>query len=147
MEPWQMTILAAAGTAIVAVLLIYAAILKGKIRKNRDFTRKLETVLQKNETVRVICPQRGGNAILTSKRLLFDTREGFTALPLTKIQKLRGMTKEGKTTVSPPKMAKLLIQSDTDYTLTNTGPEFLELAKHLTGQQKRRTASGRKHEA
>lgn len=140
MESWQMTILAVAGAAIVAVLLIWAAVLKRKSRKMRDFTRKLETVLQKNEKVRVICPQRGGNAILTNKRLLFDTKSGFLSLPMTKIQKLQGVTKQGKNTVSPGKMEKLTIQADKELTLYHTGDEFVDLAGQLIRARKKKGA-------
>lgn len=136
MEPWQIYLPAALAAAALTALAWNAAISRRKNRIQRDFSRKLETVLQNKETVSVICPQRGGNVVLTSKRLLLDTKEGFTALPFHKIKKLQGFTKEGKTTVSPQKMAKLLIKSETDYTLTNTGPEFTALVKELKGKKK-----------
>lgn len=136
MESWHIYLLVAVGTALLMALSLRSRLLRRKRRKQRDFTRKLEMVLQPKETVKTVCPQKRGTVILTNKRLLFETPQGFTALPLTRIKKLQGLTREGKSTVSPPKMEKLIIKSEKDYTLTNTGPEFLELAKGLKGKKK-----------
>ena len=125
--------------AVLALILaawLYAAWDRRKKRKYRDFTRKLETVLQKKETVEAICPQKGGYVVLTTNRLLFDTRQGFLAVPLSKIKRLQGTTAEGKTTVSPPKMKTLTIKADHDFCLENTGEEFLQLAKILRQKKK-----------
>lgn len=122
------------GIALAAWLL--AAWEKRKKRKYRDFTRKLETVLQKKETVEAICPQKGGYVVLTTGRLLFDTREGFQAVPLSKIKSLRGTTPEGKATVSPPKMKQLTIKADHDFCLENTGEDFVQLVKLLKQKNK-----------
>lgn len=125
---------------LLAVLLfgawLRAAAKRRKMRKYRDFTRKLETVLQPKETVEAMCPQKNGYVVLTSSRLLFDTREGFQALPLHKIKKLQGTTPEGKATVSPPKMKTLVIKSERDFCLDNTGEEFVCLVKRLKQKRK-----------
>lgn len=113
-----------------------AALDRRKKRKYRDFTRKLETVLQKKETVEAICPQKGGNVVLTTSRLLFDTKEGFQAVPLHKIKRLQGITPEGKTTVSPPKMKTLTIKAERDFCLQNTGEDFVRLVKLLKQKKK-----------
>lgn len=144
MEPWQ-TYFVAAALSLSALLLLASRIAARKQKqKERDFARKLETVLQNKETVTVICPQRSGRVILTGKRLLFETREGFTALERTKIKKLQGLTKEGKTTVSPPKMKKLIVKGEQEYTLYNTGQEFACLAGHLISGRKNSRQVGKK---
>lgn len=121
--------------ALVGCLLLSAwlaaALDRRKKRKYRDFTRKLETVLRKKETVEVICPQKGGYVVLTTARLLRDTREGFQAVERKAIRRLQGTTAEGKPTVSPPKMKQLTIKADHDLTLQNTGEEFAALVKLL----------------
>lgn len=131
MESWQIWFLIAIGAAALGALVLSAAYRRYQGRKQRDFARKLETVLQKKETIEVICPQKGGLVILTNTRLLFETKEGFIALPRSAIKSLRGTTAEGKATVSPPKMKTLTIKAGKDYTLSNTGQEFLLLAKAL----------------
>ena len=136
MESWQICLLAAIGAAAMGVLFLCSAWKRHKRRKERDFTRKLETVLQKKEAVEVICPQRGGRVILTTTRLLLETKEGFTALPLGRIKSLRGTTAEGKATVAPARMKSLTIKADTDLVLQNTGEEFLQLAKRLKQRRK-----------
>ena len=112
------------------------ALERRKQRKARDFTRKLETVLQKKETVEAICPQKGSNVVLTTSRLLFDTKEGFQAVPLHTIKKLQGTTPEGKATVSPPKMKTLTIKAERDFCLQNTGEDFVLLVKRLKQKRK-----------
>ena len=136
MESWQICLLAVIGAAALGALFLCSAWKRHKKRKERDFTRKLETVLQKKETVEVICPQKCGRVILTSTRLLLETKEGFTALPLSHIKSLRGTTAEGKATVVPARMKSLTIKADTDLLLQNTGEEFLQLAKLLRQRKK-----------
>ena len=136
MESWQIGLLAVIGAAAVGARFLCSAWQRYKGRKQRDFTRKLETVLQKKETVEVVCPQRGGRVILTSTRLLLETKEGFTALPLSRIKSLRGTTAEDKSTVVPARMKSLTIKADTDLVLQNTGEEFLQLAKRLKQRKK-----------
>lgn len=136
MESWQVCLTVAIGATALGALLLLTAYQRHKMRKQRDFTRKLETVLQKKETVQVICPQKGGRVILTNTRLLTETKVGFTALPLTAIKSLRGTTAEGKNTVSPAKMKSLTIKANTDLLLQNTGEEFVQLAKLLRQRKK-----------
>lgn len=115
---------------------IVTAVDRRKKRNHRDFLRKLETVLQPKETVEVICPQKSGNVVLTTSRLLFATREGFQALPLHKIKKLQGTTPQGKATVAPGKMKTLVIKAEHDFCLQNTGDEFVTLVKKLKQKKK-----------
>lgn len=136
MNSWHICLLTAIGAAALGALLLLAACQRHKMRKQRDFARKLETVLQKKETVQVICPQKGGRVILTNTRLLVETKAGFTALPLTAIKSTKGTTAEGKATVSPPKMKSLTIKANTNLTLQNTGEEFTQLAKLLRQRNK-----------
>ena len=81
MTLWQ-KIAAAAVLLLILFLLIRSAVRKAKERKWRDAERKLETVLLPKETVKAVCPQKKGRWILTSKRLLFETKAGFTAVAL-----------------------------------------------------------------
>ncbi|MDO5152204.1 MAG: hypothetical protein Q4D50_02455 [Eubacteriales bacterium] len=129
METWQYMLAVALAAALL--LAIRSAVIKRKKRKERDFTRKLETVLQPRETVKVVCPNRGGRCILTSRRLLVETREGFIAYPFAKIKGLRGLDSSGKTTASVPKMVSLTVKAEKEYTVYNTCGEFAELAKQL----------------
>ena len=76
---------------IAAVILSLAAISRSSLQKRRDYkrrdaTRKLELVLQPRETVKVICPQKKGRVILTSKRILFDTKDGFNAVNIKSVK-------------------------------------------------------------
>ena len=73
---------------------------KRRLGKQRDFARKLELVLLPRETVKVICPQKGRNCVLTSKRVLFETKNGFTAVNIKEIKRTSGLTEEGKKTTS-----------------------------------------------
>lgn len=136
MNSWQICLTVAIGATALGTLLLLTAYQRRKMRKQRDFARKLETVLQKKETVQVICPQKGGRVILTNTRLLVETKGGFTALPLTAIKSTKGTTAEGKATVSPPKMKSLTIKANTNLTLQNTGEEFIQLAKLLRQRKK-----------
>lgn len=134
MEHWQyLPVLAA---LVILPLAIWSAARKRKKRKERDFTRRLETVLQQKETLKVVCPQKTGHCALTSSRLLFENGEGFTAVPLTKIKRVQGFLKDGKSTTSPAKMASMTIKTDKEYTLYNTSPEFVEIAKALKNRKK-----------
>ena len=136
MEPWQTYVVAVALSLAVLLLLAVRISARKKKQKERDFLRKLETVLRSRETALVICPQRSGRVILTEKRLLLETKAGFTALDRGRIRNIQGLTKEGKTTVSPPKMAKLLLKGEQEYTLYNTGAEFEQLVRALKGKKK-----------
>ena len=116
------------------LLALKNALHKRKLGKQRDFARKLELVLLPRETVKVICPQRHGRCVLTSKRVLFETRTGFTAVLIKDIKRTQGLTEEGKKTTSVPKMVSLTIRAGEEYTIVNTGEEFLDLARQLTAK-------------
>ena len=116
------------------------ALRKRKLGKQRDFARRLETVLLPRETVKVICPQKKGNAVLTGKRVLFETRTGFTAVHIKDIKRISGLTEAGKRTTSIPKMVSLTFKAAEEYTLVNTGEEFLDFAKQLTAKVKKQNA-------
>ena len=99
MEYWQYLLIAAA--AVILLLAVRSAVIKRRKRLERDFTRKLETLLQPRETVKVVCPNAEGRWVLTSRRLLIETKEGFMAIPFSKIKQLKGVDAAGKTTMSP----------------------------------------------
>ena len=141
MEYWQY--LSGFAAVIVLLLAIRSAVVKKRKRKERDFTRKLETVLQPRETIKVVCPNHGSRWILTSRRLLLDTKDGFLAYPFGKIKKLQGFDSTGKATASVAKMKRLTVtvaKTDEEYTLDNSCEEFSQLA----GQLKRQTAKKKK---
>ena len=133
-------ILAALALAVILVLMIWSAIAKKRRLKQRDFDRKLETVLQPEEEVEVIHRDKSGRWILTNKRLLLDTKDGFTATSFKKIKSISGVMPDGKKTVAPAKMVNVTIKADREITLHNTGETFVELVKQL----KKKTAKPRK---
>ncbi len=114
----------------VLLLMIRSAARKHRERRQRDFTRTLETVLQPKETVKLVCPQKKGNCTLTSRRLLFETREGFTAVPLNTIKRIQGRTKDGKSTTVAEKMVSLTVKAEKEHTIY-PGENFPELYKAL----------------
>ena len=121
---------------IAAVLLVLLAAIRSFWRKRRDFqsrnaTRKLELVLQPRETVKVICPQKKGRVILTSKRILFETRDGFHAVLIKNIKRVQGSNDKGNRTTVPGNMVRLTVQAEQDYEIRNSCPEFEEFAKQL----------------
>ena len=121
---------------IAAVLVALTAIIRSSIRKHREYqfrdaTRKLELVLQPRETIKVICPQKKGRVVLTSKRILFDTKDGFNAVAIKTIKKIQGSNEKGNRTTSVPKMVSLTIKADQDYEIKNSCPEFEEFARQL----------------
>ena len=121
---------------IAAVLLVLIAVIRSSWRKRRDFqsrnaTRKLELVLQPRETIKAVCPQKKGRVILTSKRVLFDTKDGFQAIPIKTIKRVQGNNEKGNRTTVPAKMVSLTIKADQDYEIQNNCPEFAEFAKQL----------------
>ena len=121
-----------AAAALTGVALITLSILrKNRESKYRDAARKLELVLQSRETIKVICPQKKGRVILTSKRILFDTKEGFHAVPIKTIKKVQGNNEKGNRTTSLPKMVSLTIKAEQEYKVKNSSPEFAEFAKQL----------------
>ena len=121
---------------IAAVLLVLIAVIRSSWRKRRDFqsrnaARKLELVLQPRETVKVICPQKKGRVILTSKRILFETGDGFHAVLIKHIKKVQGNNEKGNRTTVPANMVRLTVQAEQDYEIRNSCPEFEEFAKQL----------------
>ena len=144
MTVWQELTAAAAAILILLVLLVRSAVRKARDRKWRAAERKLTTVLQPKETIKAICPQKKGRWILTSKRLLFETREGFHAIALKDIKKVKGSTKDKKTTTVPARMVSLTVSGPEEYTLRNTCEEFVPLAKQLQDKIKKQNARKKK---
>lgn len=129
MQPWQE--LLAAAVMVSVILAIRSSLRKSRDRKLREKLRKMELVLQPRETIKAICPQRRGRCILTSKRLLLETTQGFQAIPLKSIKKVQGNNEKGNRTTSIPKMVSLTIKAEQEYTIKNNCPEFEEFAKQL----------------
>ena len=144
MRPWQETQTAAAAVLLVLLLVIRSSLRKRRERKMRDFTRTLETALLPRETVKVVCPQKKGRWILTSKRLLLEEKGGFHAVPLEKIKSVQGQNAAGNRTTAPANMVSLTVKTDKDYTLLNTGDQFTELVKQLQISVKKQKAKGGK---
>lgn len=130
MENWKS--LAVFVILVTLLMTILSAATKERNRKKRESERKLELVLQPKETVKVICPQKKGRCILTSKRLLFETGQGFTAISLKSIKRVQGNNEKGNRTTSIPKMVSLTVKAEKDYVIQNTNEAFAELAKQLT---------------
>mgnify|MGYP003305836613 CR=1 FL=1 len=124
-------ILLIAGVLAVLSVLILSALRKRRESQFRDAVRKLELVLQPRETIKAICPQKKGRVILTSKRVLFERKDGFHALILKTIKRVQGNNEKGNRTTVPAKMVSLTIKADRDYEIKNTCPEFEEFAKQL----------------
>ena len=129
MNPWQEILTAAILIAIFVS--IRAALHRRRDRKYRDALRKLELVLQPRESIKVILPQKKGRIILTSKRVLFETSQGFTAVPIKTIKRVQGNNEKGNRTTSIPKMVSLTIKAEQEHTIKNDCPEFEAFAKQL----------------
>lgn len=127
---WQHLAVAASALSILTAMVILG-IRKGKNRKYRDFTRKLETLLQPKEVVQVICPQRGSRWILTNSRLIFERKEEFQAFPLKNIKSVQGTNAAGNRTTAVKNMVSMTVKMETDRVLRNTCPEFSQLASAL----------------
>jgi len=125
----EILLLFAVGTVLIVMLL--SSLRKSRESKYRDATRKLELVLQPRETIKVICPQKKGRVILTSKRVLFDTKDGFHAVTIKTIKRVQGNNEKGNRTTVPANMVCLTIKADKDYEIKNSCPEFEEFAKQL----------------
>ena len=143
MTLWQ-KIAAAAVLLLILFLLIRSAVRKAKERKWRDAERKLTTVLQPKENIKAICPQKKGRWILTSKRLLFETKAGFTAVALKDIKSVRGNTKDKKSTTVPAKMVSLTVKGPEEYLIYNSCEEFADLAKQLREKIKKQNDKKKK---
>lgn len=142
MTPSQLGILAAA--ALVLLLAVRSSLRARRERKQRDFTRTLETVLLPKETVKVICPQEKGRWILTNKRLLLEEKGGFHAIPLDKIKSIQGKNAAGNRTTSAANMVSLTVKADKDFLIQNSNDQFPELAKLLQSELKKRKEKAEK---
>ena len=127
----EQVILVAAAVAIAIVALVQTSLRKHRDYKFRDSARKLELVLQPRESIKVICPQKKGRVILTSKRVLFETKEGFTAVPIKTIKKVQGANEKGNRTTVPANMVSLTIKAEQDYIVKNENVQFQEFTKQL----------------
>ena len=142
MTPSQLGILAAA--ALVLLLAVRSSLRARRERKQRDFTRTLETVLLPKETVKVICPQKKGRWILTNKRLLVEEKGGFHAIPLDKIKSIQGKNAAGNRTTSAASMVSLTVKADKDFLIQNSNDQFPELAKLLQSELQKRKEKAEK---
>ena len=129
MSPMQEILVAVA--ALLLILTVRSSLGRHRDYKYRDATRKLELVLQPRESIKVICPQKKGRVILTSKRVLFETKGGFNAVPIKTIKKVQGSNAKGNRTTVPANMVILTIKAEQDYTVKNDSEEFQEFAKQL----------------
>lgn len=131
MNDWQMILLTAGAALLMLYLSVKNRARRRRDQKNRAFARKLETVLQSRETVKLVCPEKAGQLILTSRRLLVETTAGFQAIPFKTIKRVQGLTAEYKKTTQVDKMVHLTIKAERDHTLSGTTEEFTQLAKQL----------------
>ena len=129
MQPWQDLLTVAAMLSLV--LAVRSSLRKNRDRKLREATRKLELVLLPRESIKVICPQNRGRCVLTSKRVLLETAQGFHAIALKEIKKVQGNNEKGNRTTSIANMVSLTIQAEQEYVIKNSCEEFPEFAKQL----------------
>lgn len=131
MQQWQyllLIVLSFAGLGAIAGSYLAVA----KLRKQRDFTRRLETLLQPRETVQVICPGPKGRWILTNKRLILEIGQRFDAFPFEKIGKVSGQDETGKATVAAAKMQLLTVKAgERELTLRRQNEDFTDFVKGL----------------
>lgn len=144
MKSWHILLVAAA-VVLILVRAIGTSLKRNKERKHRDFSRKLETLLKEKESVKVICPQKDGSAILTNNRLIIEKKGEFQAFPLKNIKKLQGLNAAGNRTTAVKNMVSITVKLDDDHTIRNTCPEFTDLAAQL--QQKIKQQKERKKRA
>ena len=130
MTPSQLGFLAVA-VLLSLLLAIRSSLRARRERKERDFTRTLETALLPRETIKVVCPQKKGRWILTNKRLLLEEKGGFHAIALDKIKSVQGKNAAGNRTTSPANMVSLTVKADKDFTIQNRNDQFPELVKQL----------------
>lgn len=147
MLEWQYLLLGAI-LLLIFLLWIVSKIKKFRLRKERDFTRRLETLLLPKETVSAICPGPHGRWVLTNKRLIMEAGEGFTAFPFSKIKKVSGADETGKATVAAAKMAVLTVKTaDQEFTLSRTRKgDFTGLVKGLKAGISREKSKQKKKE-
>ncbi len=144
MTAWQEILAAAVLGLLVLTFLVRSSVRKARDRKWRAAERKLETVLQPKEIIKSVCPQKKGRVILTSKRLLFETKEGFTAVLLKDIKRVQGNTKDKKTTSVVAKMVSLTVKGPEEWTIRNSSDEFADLAKKLQDKVKKQNMRKKK---
>ena len=137
MTPSQLGFLAVA-VLLSLLLAIRSSLRARRERKERDFTRTLETALLPRETVKVVCPQKKGRWILTNKRLLLEEKGGFHAIALDKIKSVQGKNAAGNRTTSPANMVSLTVKADKDFSIQNLNDQFPELVKQLQAGLKKR---------
>ena len=137
MTPSQLGFLAAA-VLLSLLLAIRSSLRARRERKERDFTRTLETALLPRETVKVVCPQKKGRWILTNKRLLLEEKGGFHAIALDKIKSVQGKNAAGNRTTSPANMVSLTVKAGKDFTIQNIGTPFINLVEQLQDGKKRK---------
>ena len=130
MNHWQPLLLMLAGLLLLCAV-FSSALAKHRERRQRDFTRKLELVLQPRESVKAVCPQKKGRVILTNSRILFDTKEGFQAVMLKSVKKVKGSNEKGNHTVVPARMSSLTVYAEQEYIIRNDCEEFLDFAAQL----------------
>ncbi len=135
-------ILIASAVLLALFLAVRSYLGKRREYKFRDAKRKLELILQPRETIKVICPQKKGRVILTSKRILLDTKDGFQAVPIKSIQRVQGSNEKGNRTTVPANMVSLTVKADQDYEITNSCPEFEEFARQLMKKTTKKKKQG-----
>ncbi len=132
MMQWQYLLL---GTILFLIILLWivSKIKKFRLGQERDFTRRLETLLLPKEEISAICPGPHGRWVLTNHRLILEAGEGFTAFPFGKIKKVSGVDETGKATVAAAKMAVLTVKTaDQEFTLARCKRgDFTGLVKGL----------------
>lgn len=129
---WQYVLLAIL-LLLLFILWVFGKVRQFRLRRERDFTRRLETLLLPKEEISAICSGPHGRWVLTNKRLIMEAGEGFTAFPFSKIKKVSGVDKTGKATVAAAKMAVLTVKTaDQEFTLPRRGKgDFTALVKGL----------------
>lgn len=148
MLSWQYLLL---GTILFLILLLWiiSKIKKFRRRAERDFTRRLETLLLPKEEISAICPGPHGRWVLTNKRLIMEAGEGFTAFPFAKIKKVSGVDETGKATVAAAKMKLLTVKTaDQEFTLPRAKKgDFVGLVKGLRAGVSREKSKKKKKTA
>jgi hypothetical protein len=130
-------------TAILILILfatIRNAVRKNRERKQRDFSRKLTTLLKEKETVKSVCPQKDGRWILTNTRLIIEKKGNFQAFSLKDIKSIQGTNAAGNRTTAVRNMVKLTVKMDEDCVLVNKSEAFAEFASLLQNEMKKRKA-------
>jgi len=136
MHHWQTLLLGLAGMLLLGAFAC-RGIRRSRLLRERDFTRKLELILQPRESVKAICPQKKGSVILTNSRILFDRKDGFHAVPVKSVKKIRGSNEKGNTTTVPARMVSLTIQAEQEYIIRNDCAEFPDFAAQLISRTRK----------